>query len=277
MPRIRSVKHDLFEDEALAGASRDARLLFIGLITWSDDHGNQRGNAALIRGHVFPYDEDIDPAAVEGLLRELHESGVVRLYKVDGEQFLHLRGWAKHQRIDNAGKPQVPRPEEADADASIEPIEATRGISPRFAAGGEGSGKDRKGVTTTSAKTPTRDDSPLSFLLADLIAGNDPDGKWTAPSKASCEAERLLKERDKRDEKQIRHVVEFVQEDDFERNVVHSMAKLRKRYGELLGKARDDWSRKRQGGVNQTRAGGRSARIEELLERGRQAAERATG
>lgn len=274
MPRIRSVKHELFEDEALAECDVEARLLFVGLIVWSDDHGNQRANAALIRGHVYPYDEGVEILAVRRWLAQLHEVGVVRLYKVDGEQFLHLPGWAKHQRIDNAGKPQVPGPEEAEADAKIDLPDAAddddRGDSPRVAAGGEGRGKEGKG-TTSAKKPPTRDDFPMAFLLADLIAGNDPDGKWTEPSRTSCEAERLLKDRDGRDEQQIRHVVEFVQEDEFEQDVVHSMAKLRKRYGELLGKARKHW-KATQGGSG---GGAKSARVEQLMDRGRAAAAKA--
>lgn len=238
MPRIRTVKWELFEDEALARCHRDGRLLFVGLICWADDFGNQRANPSLVRGHVFPYDGDLADDDVERLLDDLEGRGLIRTYEADGERFVHLRGWEKHQRIDNAGRPKVPEP---DAEQR------------------EKGGKKRRAE-------PSRDEAPLSHLLADLMASNDPDGKRPKIPGAWAEAERLLQERDKRDPKQIEYVIRWSQRDDFERTVVHSMVKLRKRYGELVQKAKKAYDAERAG-RGSPKPGTKAARVAELIER----------
>jgi hypothetical protein len=57
-PRIRTIKPEMWADEKVGQLSRDARLLFVGLITMADDEGRLRGCPAAILGHVFPYDDD---------------------------------------------------------------------------------------------------------------------------------------------------------------------------------------------------------------------------
>jgi hypothetical protein len=55
----------------------------------------------------------------------------VTLYSADGETFYEVANWARHQRVDNAGKPKVPAPCDG---TPINPRE-TRRESPRIAAG----------------------------------------------------------------------------------------------------------------------------------------------
>jgi hypothetical protein len=80
---------------------------------------------------------------VDELLSELAKADLIHRYEVDGKPFICLPGWAKHQRVDNAGKSRIP-----------EPIEGVRKVSPRTAANdGESrldQGRDqgpRKGAT----------------------------------------------------------------------------------------------------------------------------------
>lgn len=139
---IRSIKADLCDDETLGACTRDARYLFVGLITRVDDHGRCRANPALLRSRIYPYDDDVTNADVATWLAELVERGRVSLYTADGQQYLVIRRWDKHQRIDNAAKSELPPPPDED---SPEPA-ATCGESPRTAAGREGIGGDRRGV-----------------------------------------------------------------------------------------------------------------------------------
>lgn len=81
------------------------------------------------------------------------------------------------------------------------------------------------------------EEAPLSHLLADLIAANDPDGSRPRVGKTWADAERLLQKRDGRPATQIEFVIRWVQADGFEHAVVQSMPKLRTRYRELLAKA----------------------------------------
>jgi hypothetical protein len=110
--RIRSLKPEIVQSARLAECSRDARLLFVYLISQSDCFGNQRADARLIRGQLFPYDDDITAATIEGWLGELCAIGVVQLYEVEGQRYLHLTSWHEHQVISKPGKPLVPGPDD---------------------------------------------------------------------------------------------------------------------------------------------------------------------
>lgn len=148
---IRSIKADLCDDEILGSCSRDARYLFVALITRVDDHGRFRANPALLRSRIYPYDEDVTGVMVTSWLDELAAKDRVRLYEVDGQQYLVIPRWPKHQRIDNAARSEIPPPPDTDspqpaADCGESPPQ--RESLARFAVGrerkgGEGSGRER--------------------------------------------------------------------------------------------------------------------------------------
>lgn len=111
MNRIRTVKPEWLEDERLALASSDARVLSIALILLSDDYGNGRAAPVQLAGRVFP-GKVLETLAKA--LEELVNVRYVRLYSIDGQRYYSIRNWAKHQRVDKPGKPQVPGPPEED-------------------------------------------------------------------------------------------------------------------------------------------------------------------
>lgn len=101
MARIRSLKPEYFADEDLAVAtSRDARLLYPGLWGLADEWGRLRGNPAFVKGHVFPYDDDLDAAAVDRLIDELAAAGKVVRYRVGHATYLFLPNLKTHQRLE---------------------------------------------------------------------------------------------------------------------------------------------------------------------------------
>lgn len=110
MARIRTIKPQLPEDETLGRCSRDARLLFVLGITRADDYGRLRASGAYLRGALFPYDVGLSPDEVEQWVQELAATGRWALYSVRGERYAGYRGWIKHQRIDNRGRPACPEP-----------------------------------------------------------------------------------------------------------------------------------------------------------------------
>jgi hypothetical protein len=61
MARTRMVKPEFWDDEKLAKVSRDARLLFIGLWSNSDDYGVVKGHPAWPKNRIFPYWEYLFP------------------------------------------------------------------------------------------------------------------------------------------------------------------------------------------------------------------------
>ena len=108
-PRMRSIKPELWQDEAVGDLSRDARLLFIGLITMADDEGRFRALPSLILGHVFPYDVDA-LRRLDGWLREVADAGLIVLYEVDGRPYGVLPGFRRHQRINRPSPSRLPAP-----------------------------------------------------------------------------------------------------------------------------------------------------------------------
>ncbi len=101
MARIRSIKPEFWSDRKLARAlSRDARLLYIGLWNYADEHARLLGDVRLIKGAIFPYDDDLDAVTVARLLAQVIDSGRAIAYEVDGDPYLWLPKLADHQRLE---------------------------------------------------------------------------------------------------------------------------------------------------------------------------------
>lgn len=108
-PRIRTIKPETWADEKIGRLSRDARLLFVGLITMADDAGRLRAMPSAVLGHIFPYDADA-ARRLEKWFRELEMVGLVLRYEHLGIGYAWLPGWEKHQRINRPGKSELPPP-----------------------------------------------------------------------------------------------------------------------------------------------------------------------
>lgn len=116
--RIRTVKPEWLEDELLAGASDEARVLSIALILMADDHGRGRASIATIASGAWRYQMERDDGAhapevvarASRALRELAAIGFVKLYDVARQRYYELPNWTKHQKVDRPGKPRVPVP-----------------------------------------------------------------------------------------------------------------------------------------------------------------------
>jgi hypothetical protein len=159
--RIRTLKPEILEDEKTAPLSDTAFRLFTSMVILSDDHGNVRCDVRWLSSQIW-WAHESKPNVLLALI-ELCRATLIEVYGVRGGTYAHLRGWEKHQRIDNAGKCKVPRPDDADAnpiqvDESIsDKLAATRGEIPRTAAGREGKGEEGNGIGLdgeAAAKTP---------------------------------------------------------------------------------------------------------------------------
>jgi hypothetical protein len=107
--RIRTIKPEIWEDELFGNLSRDAQLMFIGLISQADDDGRQRGAAALFRSALWPYDPP-ELGDVEGWLTELLGTGMVVQYEADRQTYLQICNWEKHQRVQKRTPSKLPPP-----------------------------------------------------------------------------------------------------------------------------------------------------------------------
>jgi hypothetical protein len=111
-PRIRSIKPDCWQDAALGRVSRDARLLFVGLITQADDGGRMPGDPRLLKAQVFPYDDNLAPSEIDAWLDELEQQGLVRCYAASEDRFVALPGWETNQKISHPTPSKLPPPPE---------------------------------------------------------------------------------------------------------------------------------------------------------------------
>jgi len=112
--RIRTIKPEFWQDYQLARQfTRDQRLLYIALWNEADDEGRFQAHPARLKGVVFPYDDDLHGAFIEGSLRALARAGKVILYVVDGEPYGELVHFLDHQRINRPTPSRIPPPDKA--------------------------------------------------------------------------------------------------------------------------------------------------------------------
>jgi hypothetical protein len=107
MARIRSIKPEFPQSETMGRVSRESRLLFLQLFTVADDEGRLRGNSRMLASLLYPYDDD-SRDLIEGWLGELESVGAIRRYVVEGDSYIDIPNWLKHQKIDHPSKSKFP-------------------------------------------------------------------------------------------------------------------------------------------------------------------------
>lgn len=93
MSRARNIKPAFFANEDLVEMPFEYRLLFIGLWTLADREGRLEDRPKRIKMQVFPAD-DVD---IEAGLTALHSAGMVLRYEVNGNRYIAIPAWKKHQ------------------------------------------------------------------------------------------------------------------------------------------------------------------------------------
>lgn len=106
MARIRTIKPEFWTSESVVECSCSARLLLIGMLNFADDYGNLVNSPKRLKMQIFP--ADIIDTAI--LLDELIKHGLVIPYVVDGEKYLNIKGFRKHQVINKPSKSKIPLP-----------------------------------------------------------------------------------------------------------------------------------------------------------------------
>lgn len=142
MARIRTIKPDFWTDEKIVELPMEVRLFFIGSWNFADDNGNLQRSAKKLKMQIFPADAiDCEP-----LIQELLTHGLLTEYEVDGEKFLHIKGFKAHQVINRPSKTGLPTLEEQDLFESLSESSLTEGK------GREGKGKDMSGKPDDAAE-----------------------------------------------------------------------------------------------------------------------------
>ncbi len=99
MSRIRTIKPDLWCSEQIISCSHSARLLFIGLLNFSDDNGVHPASTIRLKAQVFPSDACTNDE-VKGWVAELIDNGLLEEYVIESKSYWIVTGWKNHQRID---------------------------------------------------------------------------------------------------------------------------------------------------------------------------------
>ena len=102
MPRSRNIKHSFFTNEELVTLPFDARLLFIGLWTLADREGRMEYRPLKIKIALFPCDD----VNVEARLQDLAGKDFIEIYEVEGNQYIQVTNFSKHQNPHMAEKPR---------------------------------------------------------------------------------------------------------------------------------------------------------------------------
>ncbi len=107
MARIRSIKPEFWTDGKIVTLPYEARLLFIGLFNFADDHGCFNFEPDRLKMQIYPSD-NIDVASTLDLLISVD---LVEWYldNNSSQEFLRIKNWEKHQKVDKPGKCRFPR------------------------------------------------------------------------------------------------------------------------------------------------------------------------
>jgi hypothetical protein len=109
MARHRVIKPEFWEDEKLGTISIQARLVFIGIWTNSDDYGVVKGHPILLKNRIMPFD-DIKKGEFEKWLAELESIKVITPFFHNKEKFYYINHFKDHQKVDKPSKSNYPSP-----------------------------------------------------------------------------------------------------------------------------------------------------------------------
>lgn len=111
MARIRTIKPKFWDDSKIGKLSRDARLLYIGLWTFSDDIGVVIGDTIWLKSKIFPFDQ-IQIQQFKKWITELVRNGFICLLSYKGERFIYLPNFTRHQVINRPNEEDLNIPKD---------------------------------------------------------------------------------------------------------------------------------------------------------------------
>jgi len=115
MPRKRMIDPSFWDDPDIAELQPLERLLVIGMISHADDYGNLHGHPAILKKQVFGYDNIAVAEVQEMRDRVCEKCRNIALYTVEGQEYIHLLQWEKHQKLNFRANPVWPKsPWESD-------------------------------------------------------------------------------------------------------------------------------------------------------------------
>jgi uncharacterized phage protein (TIGR02220 family) len=169
--RIRTVKPEFWQHELMSALPPFTRLLALALLNYADDAGYFNCNPALIRGNLFPFQEDSKNILVS--IQELSRIGYLEVLALeDGREVGKIINFRKHQRID---KPQKSKLEELVKNSKNIPrtFQESSNSVPGGNGTGKGSGNGKESIVELELKSepdqiPENDIAKARILIAFL-------------------------------------------------------------------------------------------------------------
>ena len=166
--RARNIKPGFFKNDTLAELDFAGRLLFIGLWGLADRAGRLEDRPKKIKAEIFPYD-DVD---VDSFLGELAKRSFIIRYEVDGNRYIQIVNFDKHQNPHPRETPSnIPAPA---GSCQCNALDMTsRAESPSLT-----TESSFQGLLTTTTTTPEPPDSGTGkekdefAVVVDLISKN---------------------------------------------------------------------------------------------------------
>ncbi|WP_289365882.1 hypothetical protein [Pantoea stewartii] len=119
MARSRNIKPGFFTNDELAECSPLARLLFAGLWTIADKEGRLDDRPKKIKALVLPFDN----VNCDDCLKQLHDRQFINRYSVDGNAYIQISNWKKHQNPHcKEAASEIPEPCEAQPEPEEAPV-----------------------------------------------------------------------------------------------------------------------------------------------------------
>ena len=100
MARIRTIKPEFWEDEKIGKLPIPCRLFFIGCWNFADDFGVIKGNAALLKSQIFPYDENLRVSEIKKWIDALVDALMLVPIIHAEESYYFIRTFRSHQVLD---------------------------------------------------------------------------------------------------------------------------------------------------------------------------------
>lgn len=126
MPRIRTIKPEFFTSPDTAKVSHAARLLYVAMWCWADDHGRGELNLLQLRAFAFPEEDpwlersfadqntEVQSAHTDfqNLCAEVINGYGISAYTNRGRTFYEIPSWDTHQKLQRRAKPKFPGPDD---------------------------------------------------------------------------------------------------------------------------------------------------------------------
>ena len=106
----RILKETICTSSTINELSAEDEAFFYRLIVQCDDFGRMDARPAIIRAKCYPLRLDaVGESKVKQMLARLAKAGLVQLYAVDGQDYLQMTTWDKHQQV-RAKRSKYPAP-----------------------------------------------------------------------------------------------------------------------------------------------------------------------